>query len=69
MLLVPLVQMVIMPQLDHPLGLLDGTLEKQLQGNETGVVAVAWDCGCGNGQQFASVDSKGNILDTNLNSD
>jgi len=37
---------------------LDGTLEKQLQGHETCVVAVAWDRGGGNGQQFASVDSK-----------
>ena len=41
---------------------LDGTLEKQLQGHESNVVAVAWDRGGSNGQQFASVDNKGNLL-------
>ena len=41
---------------------MDGTLEKQLQGHESNVVAVAWDRGGSNGQQFASVDNKGNLL-------
>jgi len=51
---------------------LDGTLETQSQGREAGVVAVAWDRGGSNGQQFSSVDSKENIcygLDINLNSE
>ncbi len=41
---------------------LDGNLEKQLKGHDAGVVAVAWDRGGSNGQQFASIDKKGNLL-------
>ena len=40
----------------------DGNLEKQLKGHEAGVVAVAWDRGGSNGQQFSSIDKKGNLL-------
>jgi autophagy-related protein 16 len=40
----------------------DGHLERQLKGHETGVVAVAWDRGGSNGQQFASVDKRGCLL-------
>jgi autophagy-related protein 16 len=40
----------------------DGVLEKQLKGHEAGVIAVAWDRGGSNGQQFSSVDKKGNLL-------
>ena len=42
--------------------LVDGVLEKQLKGHEAGVVAVAWDRGGSNGQQFSSVDKKGNLF-------
>lgn len=37
---------------------LDGTLEIQLQGHESSIVAVTWDRGGSNGQKFASADSK-----------
>jgi len=40
----------------------DGNLEKQLKGHEAGVVAVAWDRGGSNGQQFSSIDRKGNLF-------
>jgi autophagy-related protein 16-1 len=41
----------------------DGNLEQHLKGHHaSGVVAVAWERGGSNGQQFASVDMKGNLL-------
>ncbi len=41
----------------------DGVLKKQLKGGHpAGVVAVAWDRGGSNGQQFSSVDKRGNLL-------
>ena len=42
--------------------IIDGKLEKQLNGHDTGVVGIAWDRGGSNGQQFASVDKKGNLF-------
>lgn len=41
---------------------LDGSLERQLKGHDASIAAVAWDRGGSNGQQFASVDIKGNLL-------
>ncbi len=40
---------------------LDGNLERQLKGHDTGVVSVAWNLQS-NGQQFASVDKRGYLL-------
>lgn len=40
----------------------DGQLEKKLEAHDSGVVAVAWDRGGSNGQQFASIDKKGNLF-------
>lgn len=42
----------------------DGKLVKQLEGsgNGSGVIAVAWDRGGSNGQQFSSVDRKGCLV-------
>ena len=40
----------------------DGQLETQLKGHQSGVVSVAWDRGGINGQQFASVDKQGVLM-------
>lgn len=40
----------------------DGQIEKQLKAHNTSVVAVAWDRGGSNGQQFASIDKAGNLF-------
>mmetsp|Transcript_10927 Transcript_10927/g.20412 ORF Transcript_10927/g.20412 Transcript_10927/m.20412 type:complete len:560 (+) Transcript_10927:151-1830(+) len=42
--------------------MIDGQIEKQLKAHDTGVVAVAWDRGGSNGQQFASIDKAGNLF-------
>lgn len=40
----------------------DGQIETQLKAHNTGIVAVAWDRGGSNGQQFASIDKAGNLF-------
>jgi WD40 repeat protein len=41
---------------------IDGHLQNQLKGHETGVSGVAWGMGGSNGQQFASMDKGGFLV-------
>ena len=40
----------------------DGNLQNQLKGHESGATGVAWGMGGSNGQQFASMDKKGSLV-------